>query len=470
MPDSSTVSKEKLKKWFEKEEKKKELTGPVAPELTGPVEPSDEERADATKDRAFADRVRAVLGDAKQESGLAEHEGKAETKGFHLRKDSSGFISAEDLAAREKEDRATEKTMQSLWDTDKKAVPYLGREFPTTEQADPSAPEPPAKKPAPSLKDRVTSTKPPAPPTTPDTPTPPSSDFNSRVRANIADADLGAELTKAKEQFKSDKDSLAFREAVEGIANGLGKIGAGMYGNKTGTDMSAVKFDSKDWDKKGALASDEFKTSLADIGDRRRQQAADRQFNDKMDQDASQFDRSLTQRSNEFTTTSANEKAKAAETRRHNKATEAISRGLMNTKGEALKAKMGSTQRAAFNKGINTTSKALYDISQKLEKKEVSEDMAMSHIQTLLQTQLGLSPEQAKEHTMDEGWVWDSLKNPAEINAKINEMATAGLGAKETRSSVDPGYVAVTSPEGKVEQVPEANLEAVLKRGYVVVK
>lgn len=90
--------------------------------------------------------------------------------------------------------------------------------------------------------------------------------------------DLQDELAEAKLRYVQNNDRLELREAIEKIAQGIGRFAAGWYGNKTNTDLSGVKFTSSDWDKKRERLDNQQAQIEADITRRRaeRQGEADR--------------------------------------------------------------------------------------------------------------------------------------------------------------------------------------------------
>jgi hypothetical protein len=81
-----------------------------------------------------------------------------------------------------------------------------------------------------------------------------------------------ATLNDIHKQFLADKELVQKREALEALGNALGRIGAGIYGLNTGVDMSAMKFDTKDWEKALDGVRDEFKTRLSHLQQRREEQ------------------------------------------------------------------------------------------------------------------------------------------------------------------------------------------------------
>ena len=89
---------------------------------------------------------------------------------------------------------------------------------------------------------------------------------------------LQDELSEAKARYAQNNDRLELREAIEKIAQGIGKFAAGWYGNKTNTDLSKAQFATTDWGKKAERLDNQQAQIEADIARRRaeRQGEADR--------------------------------------------------------------------------------------------------------------------------------------------------------------------------------------------------
>lgn len=81
---------------------------------------------------------------------------------------------------------------------------------------------------------------------------------------------LAKDINAANELYEQTKDQTASRELWDSIIQGVGHIAAGVYGQKTGLDLSGVKFNQTDWDKKRDLAQSELRTAI----DNARQKAA----------------------------------------------------------------------------------------------------------------------------------------------------------------------------------------------------
>jgi hypothetical protein len=302
-----------------------------------------------------------------------------------------------------------------------------------------------------SLTDRVKDSTKNAKPLDLDPPAPPKKDDPDTVQ----DDDLEQELLDAKDLYKRAKTQLEKREAIEAIANGLGRIGAGLAGRASGTDMSNVKFDKQDWDRKREAEAGDFRTSLADIGERRRQQIQDQQFQKKFKQDEDQFTKSMGQRDKEFGVTSALSRDTLKETTRHNKAMESV----YGAKAIADAQKSGAKVSAGQKKEVEAISNEIYSISKDLEAEKVDEGLAMQRIQGLLVNRLNVDPAAAKQLVVDEGFFSDSIRDPAEIQSGLNDLI-----------AVKSQVVTVEDAEGNQYRLPASQLDAAKAKGYKEVK
>lgn len=261
---------------------------------------------------------------------------------------------------------------------------------------------------------------------------------------------LQVDRETAKTDLKKEKDNLSLREAIENVANGLGKIGAGMYGNKVGTDMSGLKFDKQDWDRKRDSAQKQYQIDMADVGERRKEQLSKENNAEEMKYRNSVLD----------------------ETKRHNKAMEKLGGAKVSAAGAAALKKAGTAEVKDFKKKVEAVSAELYDISKNLESDSITEDVASQRIQSLLQNQLDVPPEMAKQITADEEWFFGilggGLKDVSEIQSKVNAIAVQRLGANEirTNSNLEEGEVAMTGPDGETYRVPEDQADAYAAEGY----
>lgn len=121
----------------------------------------------------------------------------------------------------------------------------------------------------------------------------------ARAMGNIAEAGDGIEDPDAKMSFQSmwkqldderkqvystykkAKDRTQMAEVFETFGNALVMLGAGMYGLKTGVDMSGVQFNKSNWEAKMANNLSEMKTRLADIEGQRKELMAGQKAKEK---------------------------------------------------------------------------------------------------------------------------------------------------------------------------------------------
>lgn len=77
-------------------------------------------------------------------------------------------------------------------------------------------------------------------------------DALAKASAQLTDGqDLYArKMNELSTQFDEAKKNLGTQELIEKFANAFGLMASGYYGLKTGTDMSGVKFDKTDWERK----------------------------------------------------------------------------------------------------------------------------------------------------------------------------------------------------------------------------
>lgn len=291
----------------------------------------------------------------------------------------------------------------------------------------------------------------------------------ARTRLANARTDRGfeREMKKNKEDYAAERENLSLREAIESVANGLGKIGAGYAGLRTGTDMSSVKFDKQDWDRKRGLAQDDHKINVGDLSDRRKEHINQTQHGDRMSMDQQQLD-----------ATTKNQKGQLdhqgnalKETTRHNKAMEALGGSKITAAGATARQKLSGAQAKAYTKSVEEVSNDLYTISKDMERDGVSEEDASARIQTMLQTKLKLSPQQAKEIVVDEGFFTDSMHDLSAIQTKVSEIAQSQLVIQELRGQLNEGEVLVIDPEGNPHATTLAESAAFQKQpGYRVIQ
>lgn len=62
--------------------------------------------------------------------------------------------------------------------------------------------------------------------------------------------------------FNAAKDRIGWSEALTLLSTGIARLGAGLYGMRTGVDVSGIKFDYYDWSKDYSRLIDEFNVKL----------------------------------------------------------------------------------------------------------------------------------------------------------------------------------------------------------------
>lgn len=76
--------------------------------------------------------------------------------------------------------------------------------------------------------------------------------------------DINAALDRIYNEYKAERDRLGWAEAFEKIGHGLTQLAAAHYGMKHGVDMSGLKFDKTDWDRKREGLMNEMKQRQAE--------------------------------------------------------------------------------------------------------------------------------------------------------------------------------------------------------------
>lgn len=215
-------------------------------------------------------------------------------------------------------------------------------------------------------------------------------------------SDLQAELRKAKDEYAKSKDNLAFREAIERIANGIGQMAAGLYGRNTGVDMSGVKFTNSDWDAKRRAESDDYKTLIGDVESRRRERITEANESNRVRSD-----------NWKSSVSAAAEARRQTETERHNRETEAQNRernAILESQSLAKAVeqmtKLTGKQSAAEQKALDEGVKRITDGLTK-HLKDADDDVKQNYVKTVLTGPgFNLSPEAANAAVTQNGWLW----------------------------------------------------------------
>lgn len=70
-----------------------------------------------------------------------------------------------------------------------------------------------------------------------------------------------------KELYKETKERIGWAQAAELLGSALVQLGAGLYGLRTGVDMTGMKFNFNDWNKNYERALDEHRLELSNLED-----------------------------------------------------------------------------------------------------------------------------------------------------------------------------------------------------------
>jgi hypothetical protein len=78
-------------------------------------------------------------------------------------------------------------------------------------------------------------------------------DMDDKIRQDYLD-----EIAEAKETYARTKDEVAQKKIWEALLNGFAALATAWYGNKTGLDLSGVRFSPSDWDSKLETAREDL--------------------------------------------------------------------------------------------------------------------------------------------------------------------------------------------------------------------
>jgi len=210
-------------------------------------------------------------------------------------------------------------------------------------------------------------------------------------------------LKEAMDKYEASKGDIDSREMWETLANAVGKVGAGVYGNKHDVDMSGTQFDKKDWDKKREQS---FKENLVDterVG-KERQEALD----------ADRFKKQG----------KLNLEQLRVDVDYKNKALELDAERLSAAQRDQL-AKMGVAQKSKIMTDLVGITKRIQDLAHKAgtEKNPISQDAALQEVKTMVMAKYpGVSEERVDAALKERHW-WGG-KSDAEISADADELIT----------------------------------------------
>lgn len=239
--------------------------------------------------------------------------------------------------------------------------------------------------------------------------------------------ELAKDINAANDIYAQTKDQVAAREMWDGIIKGIGHIAAGVYGQNTGLDLSGVKFDQTDWDKKRELAQGELRDSInnARMKNAISKDQIDRSYSRAKDQ--LEVDKSQIEAAERRDMQSADLQEKAA--------------GRKDQMAIHL-AEMGIKAREAGDKDTVKKLAEFKDMENKLEtlatkwtekKGDGLKSMFAGQVQQYqaMAEQLGI-PVQDQRFTMDD---LNSSDNPENVhNASMKRMATPKPGTQRTQS------------------------------------
>lgn len=217
-------------------------------------------------------------------------------------------------------------------------------------------------------------------------------------------ADFSQDMAELRSWYTKAQDRLENSELVERMAHAFTQLGAGMWGSKHGVDMSGLKFDKADWDKKMDRTLSEFKVRLDELEGRRRESGEERRFSAQQALAKRGQDIGMAESQN----TAAFQKRQLEELIRHNKATE----GALLAKG---------TKGTDINKLMAGIDKKMVEArSVFLREKATPEEKNAAAVSIL--SDAGMTPEEAQEALSTKGLLWGR-------NQMDPEQALISLGA-----------------------------------------
>lgn len=216
--------------------------------------------------------------------------------------------------------------------------------------------------------------------------------------------DFSQDMAELRSWYTQAQDRLETGEIVERMAHALTQMGAGMWGLKHGTDMSGLKFDKADWDKKMDRTLSEFKVRLDEIEGRRKEAGEERRFGAqqrlaKRGQDIGMAESRGRQ---------ALDRKQLEELIRHNKSTEAA----LLEKGSK------KTDITKMFKDIDATVKDAVGDSLR---ERASDDEKLRAMSTRLSNNLNLPYDEVEQRLRGDSWFFD--QSPDEALQTVTEIA-----------------------------------------------
>jgi hypothetical protein len=246
-------------------------------------------------------------------------------------------------------------------------------------------------------------------------------------------ASLGTEFAEAKK-------SLENRELAERLAQAFTQLGAGLYGMKTGQDMSGLKFDKADWGKRFDQLLTETRQKREEI--RGSERGAERDFERGVRATERAEDK-------EFRKSEAEKDRKLRKTLEKTKATAKASADTLK-QIEKTKKELNTQQKNQ----LKDTLKTLQEVKKSIKAGEMKVDK--DYISTLLR-QAGdeRSPEEIKKE-LSSWFSSDETDAERELDNRIKQLM---LNKLQSFSVVKPntGTVRIQNPDGSIVEGPKAN-------------
>ncbi len=250
--------------------------------------------------------------------------------------------------------------------------------------------------------------------------------YDLRKAADSGNEDVFAkELRQVRQDYLNEKDSIARRELASTLADALTKMGAGLYGLKSGVDMSHINTGTHDFQKDTALAQEEYKTNLGDLRSRREEDIKKREnaANMAYKQDESLMrhaefannakDKAAQVRIAAYTAVTGNDRAKAQEL--HNQAQENYQVAQLAWQRDKENIENQRKLQEAWNakKAVAVGKIAGYINTPEYRK---DPDKGASSIQAELES-LGVTPDKAKAAAYEKQWfgLTTGAKDPMDI-------------------------------------------------------
>jgi hypothetical protein len=262
--------------------------------------------------------------------------------------------------------------------------------------------------------------------------------------------DYDKEHEKYNEEYKKERQTLENREAIEAIANALGRIGAGFYGSKTGVDMSTTEFKTQDWDKKRQMAQGDRQVSLADLQNRRVSQVQQDQFAASEARSRSEFGQKMELETKKLTV----EEQIATETRKSREVSQSIANHLKQDKMDADARKERDRRMDADKKNA---SDAILKISTHKDLSDEEKERAYGTILQRFDVPAHLIEPAINKTKAWLGLPFIQVKDKDASLRAVNEMVNEVISRKYMQASIKQGYM---NPEDSEDFLANGPLDA----------